>query len=154
MLSLWGFSDPYEEMRRVQRQMDQLFNSALSTSGTTTSSGDLAPVESRWAPAFDVRETDKDIVIHADLPGVKKEDMTLELQEGRLTISGERKFEKKEENEKYHHLERSYGKFVRTFPVPKTLKEQDIKARVDNGILEISFPKGQQQLLTKSIPIN
>jgi HSP20 family protein len=72
---------------------------------------------------------------------LKKEDINVELKDGLLTISGEKKMEKKDENEKYHRTERSYGFFSRSIRVPQGLKEQDIKARFENRVLEVTFPK-------------
>jgi len=145
-LTLWGFSDPWNEMYRIQREMDKMFDSALATSSGSQSI-------TSWNPSFDVKETDKEIVIHGDLPGLNKEDVKVELHDGVLTISGERKYEKKEENEKYHRIERSFGKFVRSVPVSKDLKESDIKAKIENGVIEISYPKPPESK-PKSIPIN
>jgi len=145
-LTLWGFSDPWAEMYKIQKEMDKMFDSALTTSSGSQST-------TRWSPAFDVKETDKEIVIHGDLPGLNKGDVKVELHDGVLTISGERKYEKKEEKEKYHRVERSYGKFIRSIPVGKDLKENDIKAKMENGVLEISYPKPQESK-PKSIQIN
>lgn len=144
-LSLWNepFLDPMSEMRRMQRDMDSLFGAIQSKDKDSFFS---------WKPVMDIKETDKDIVIHAELPGVKKEDMHLELKDGILTLSGERKQEQKQEKDKYHRIERSYGKFSRSMSVPKELKEDQIKASFDNGVLEVSFPKPPPQE-TKKIAI-
>jgi HSP20 family protein len=145
-LSLWGQYDPWQEMRRLQREMDQMFSHALTTNtGNNTM---------EWSPAMDIKETDKEIVIHQDLPGVKKEDIKVELHDGILTISGERKSEIKEEKDKYYRVERSFGKFSRSIAVPKDLKEDQIKAQVNNGVLEISFPKAKEEPKPKTIKIN
>ena len=94
-----------------------------------------------WTPRMDVKETDKDIVIQAELPGVKKEDINVELKDGMLTISGERKHEKKEQGETFRRSERSFGKFVRSMAVPRELTEEQIKAAYKDGVLEVNFPK-------------
>lgn len=94
-------------------------------------------------------------MIHAELPGVKKEDIHLELQGGVLTISGEKKQEKKEENEKWHRVERFYGSFQRKMTVPEGVTEENIKAKFNNGVLEVEFPKAVKSLPEKKkfIPI-
>lgn len=142
-LSLW--SDPYSELRSLQRDMDRMFSSAL---GTTPETGIR-----RWVPSFDVKETENNIVVRADLPGVKREDLKIELNNGFLTISGERKQEKKEETEKYYRHERLYGSFSRSFGVPTNVTEDKIKAHCENGVLEVTFPK-EDLPKPKSIPIN
>jgi HSP20 family protein len=132
-LSLFGYSDPFI-------QMDNLFDNFWGFRPLLINSLDSSEVK-KWRPAFDVKETEKEFIIQADLPGVNKEDLKVELHEGTLTISGERKYEKKEENEKGHRLERAYGSFTRSFVVPEDLKEDQIKASFNNGVLEITFPK-------------
>ena len=125
--------------------MDRLFstlgNSPLLLT-TDSASNSLVPQSADvWRPLVDVKSTDNEIQIHAELPGVKKEDIDLELKDGLLTISGKRVEEKKEENEKYHKSERFYGNFKRSFAVPQNVNENDIKAHFDNGVLQVSFPK-------------
>lgn len=90
---------------------------------------------------MDVRETEKEVVVHAELPGVNKEDITIELKDNILTLSGKKSFEKKEENEKFHRIERSYGSFSRSLAIPEGVTEKDIRAKYDNGVLEIAFPR-------------
>ena len=128
----------------------------LSMTRPTTLGGQplLTPTEFNWAPVVDVRETGKGMLIHAELPGVKKEDINIELRDNMLTLSGKKSFEKKEENEQYRRLERSYGSFSRSITVPEGTTEKDITARYDNGVLEVCFPKPlEQQALPKKITI-
>eukprot|EP01118_Nematostelium_gracile_P009900 TRINITY_DN335_c0_g1_i2.p1 TRINITY_DN335_c0_g1~~TRINITY_DN335_c0_g1_i2.p1 ORF type:complete len:138 (-),score=38.86 TRINITY_DN335_c0_g1_i2:73-486(-) len=98
-----------------------------------------------WMPTMDVKEGEKSITVHAELPGIKKEDISIRLDDNVLTISGERRQEKKEDNEKYHRVERSYGKFSRSVQVPRNVTEEQIKASFTNGVLELSFPKSEPQ---------
>jgi len=100
----------------------------------------------------DIKETENNYKIHAELPGVKKEDIKLDLKNGVLTLSGERREEKKEENEKYHKVERFRGSFTRSFRLPEGVPEKDINAKYENGVLEVCFPKPKQPE-AKRIPI-
>jgi HSP20 family protein len=130
------FGDPFSEVRRMQRDMDRLTSSLLSSEPRQ---------DVFWRPLVDVKETDNQIFIHAEVPGVKKENLKIELKDNVLTISGERKQEKKEQNEKYQRIERSYGNFLRSFAVPPGLKEDQIKANFADGVLEIKFPKAKEE---------
>eukprot|EP00027_Filamoeba_sp_ATCC50430_P000945 CAMPEP_0168554936 /NCGR_PEP_ID=MMETSP0413-20121227/8055_1 /TAXON_ID=136452 /ORGANISM="Filamoeba nolandi, Strain NC-AS-23-1" /LENGTH=156 /DNA_ID=CAMNT_0008585729 /DNA_START=32 /DNA_END=498 /DNA_ORIENTATION=+ len=139
-MSLSLFQDPFgfdalPEMKRMQRQIDELLG-ALSES-----KGENKEIVGAWKPSCDIKETDKEYVLHAELPGVSKDDINIEVHEGVLTISGEKKKTKKESNEKFHRVERSYGKFVRSMTVPEELSADQIKARYENGVLEVTIPK-------------
>jgi len=152
------FYDPFREINRMRREMNSI--SGLSGSNSRTNSENESNEENQsssalWRPLCDVKETDKEVIIHAELPGVNKENINIELHDGILSISGERKQEKKEENEKYHRVERSFGSFRRSMAVPEGVTEQDIKAKFDNGILEVSFAKPvEKKPEIKKISIN
>jgi HSP20 family protein len=139
------FNDPFQELRRMQREMDTLFGLVESTNQTKDNNKSIDKTVTTssfiWNPVCDIKETDKDYIVHAELPGVPKENINIELENGILTISGEKKEEKKEENEKYHRIERSYGKFSRSMTVPEGVTHDQIKAKFENGVLEITFPK-------------
>jgi len=94
-----------------------------------------------WAPVADVSETDGEYLIKADLPEVRKEDVSITVQDGVLTLSGERKQEQREENEKLHRVERSYGSFMRRFSLPENADEQGIRAESRDGVILIHIPK-------------
>ena len=94
-----------------------------------------------WAPAADVSETDGEYLIKAELPEVRKDDLNITVQEGVLTLAGERKEEKREENEKLHRIERFHGSFSRRFTLPDDADEQGIKAESKDGVLVIHIPK-------------
>mmetsp|Transcript_3890 Transcript_3890/g.5449 ORF Transcript_3890/g.5449 Transcript_3890/m.5449 type:complete len:152 (-) Transcript_3890:54-509(-) len=134
-LSFWN-SDPFTEMERMQRQIDRLFSLVPENRSTK---GEKQ--KDFWSPSCDLKENDKEITLHAELPGVKKEDISIELKDGVLSITGEKKFEKKEENEKFHRVERSYGKFSRSLAVPDGLQADQIKATFTDGVLELVLPK-------------
>jgi HSP20 family protein len=94
-----------------------------------------------WAPAADVSETEAEYLIKADLPEVRKEDVSITVQDGVLTLSGERRQEKREETEKMHRVERSYGSFARRFSLPENVDEQGIRAESRDGVILIHIPK-------------
>lgn len=94
-----------------------------------------------WSPLVDVIEDDKEYLVKAELPEVKKEDVKVTLEDGALRISGERKFEKEEKNRKYHRIERAYGSFERVFILPEGTKPDTIRASFHDGLLEVHLPK-------------
>ncbi len=97
-----------------------------------------------WMPSVDVSETDGEITIEADLPGMKKDDIKVSVENNTLTIQGERKQEKKKERGKYHSTERSYGSFYRAIDLPAFVDEKKIKADFKNGTLNINLPKKEE----------
>jgi len=97
-----------------------------------------------WAPLADITEDDKEYVIKAELPDVKKEDVKVTVENGVLTIAGERKFEKEEKNKKYHRVERSYGSFVRSFALPDLAAADKVKAEFKDGMLTVHVPKSEK----------
>lgn len=96
-------------------------------------------------PHFDVRENANDFTVHAELPGVKKEDIHLDFQNGTLIIKGEKKQEQKKEDEKYHVVERRFGSFERRMKFPTAAKAEEIKASFNHGVLELTIPKSVAQ---------
>lgn len=94
-----------------------------------------------WAPAADVSETEGEYLIKADLPEVRKEDVSITVQDGVLTLSGERRQEVRAENEKVHRVERAYGSFARRFALPENADEQSIRAESRDGVILIHIPK-------------
>lgn len=94
-----------------------------------------------WAPAADISETDKEYLVKAELPGVKREDVKVSIEDGVLTIKGERKQEKEEKSEKTHRVERFYGSFCRSFTLPDNADAQSIRAEDKDGVLSVHIPK-------------
>jgi len=94
-----------------------------------------------WSPAVDIYETENELVLKADLPDVEQKDIDVRVENQTLTIAGERKFEKKEDNKGFHRIERSYGNFVRSFAVPNSLDTEHIGAHYHNGVLSVTLPK-------------
>jgi HSP20 family protein len=94
-----------------------------------------------WAPTVDIFETDNELVLKADVPGVDLKDIDIRIENGTLSLKGERKFEREEKNKGFHRLERSYGSFVRYFTVPDTVDSENVKADYQGGVLTITLPK-------------
>lgn len=94
-----------------------------------------------WSPAVDILETDDALIVKADLPNVKIEDIDIRVENQTLTISGSRKFEKEENVKGYHRIERSYGEFVRSFAVPSTVDTEKVEADYKNGVLTVTLPR-------------
>lgn len=94
-----------------------------------------------WSPAVDILETDDALIVKADLPNVKIEDIDIRVENQTLTISGSRKFEKDENVKGYHRIERSYGEFVRSFAVPSTVDTEKVAADYKNGVLTVKLPR-------------
>jgi HSP20 family protein len=97
-----------------------------------------------WTPAVDVSEDEKEYLIKAELPEVKKEDVKVTVENGMLRITGEGKFEKEEKDKKYHRVERAYGSFARTFALPEDAKAAAVAAEFKEGVLKVHLPKGEQ----------
>jgi HSP20 family protein len=94
-----------------------------------------------WAPPVDILETENELVMKADIPDVDLKDIHIEIEQGTLTVKGERKFEKKDGNTGFHRIERSYGQFVRCFSIPDTVDTENVKAEYKNGVLTLTLPK-------------
>ena len=128
----------WEPFRDVDDMFDRVFADTMRRWPRT--SNDERRVYD-WAPAADVSETDGEYLIKAELPEVRKDDLNITVQEGVLTLAGERKEEKREDNEKLHRIERFHGSFSRRFTLPDDADEQGIKAESKDGVLVIHIPK-------------
>ena len=102
-----------------------------------------ALVEADWAPVVDIEESDREYLVKAELPEIKKEDVKVSIENGLLTIVGERKQEKEEKGRKVHRIERSYGKFARTFTVPRDVDDKKVAAEFKDGLLTVHVPKSE-----------
>ena len=129
-ITLWKNRIPFDGLTRWYDDIDSLFDTGFLT--------DFG--EKMWRPAIDVEEKDGKFLVKADLPGMKKNDIRIELKDGYLTLRGERKSEHEENEDNYHKIERNYGTFERTFRVPKGVTEKDIHAKYKDGVLEITVP--------------
>ena len=108
--------------------------------------------ETTWTPRTDVHETEKEILIDAGLPGIDKKDIKVEVKNNVLTISGERKEERKTDEKNYYRFERHYGKFERSFGLPETVKPEKVSASFNNGVLTVTLPK-TEKAKAKEIPV-
>jgi len=124
-------------MNQLQNEMNKLFSNWMSPFDIESS--DI--VTSSWTPAVDVVEEPERFIVHADLPGVKPEEIEITMENGMLSIKGERKTESEENKEGYRRLERSTGVFYRRFSLPDTADAERISAKGNNGVLEINIPK-------------
>lgn len=111
----------------------------------------LSPVQ--WAPSIEVFERDSQLVIRADLPGLSKDDVNIELTDDVLTIAGERREEREETREGYRHSERRYGRFSRGIPLPASTNAEDVRASFQNGVLEVTMPAPQREQRGRRIEI-
>lgn len=132
--------DPFRELEDLQKRMSTLFGRApLRKEGGKE---DLTVAE--WAPLVDIIEDDKEYLIKAELPEVKKEDVKVTVQNEVLTIAGERKFEKEEKGRKYHRVERAFGSFERSFTLPEDADGSKVTAEYKDGVLKIHLPKSER----------
>ncbi len=122
--------DPFGDMIRLNREFNRLWPSEKEEMVS-------------WAPRTDIKETDKDIMVRMDVPGMKMEDIDVSVDNDMLTISGERKMEKEEKGKDFVRMERGYGSFCRSFYLGIPVKESEVKASYKNGVLEISLPKAE-----------
>jgi HSP20 family protein len=107
---------------------------------------------SSWAPAVDIYETDKEISMKAELPGMQEKDIDIKVEDNVLSISGERRMEKEIKEENYHRIERAYGSFNRSFTLPRTVDRDAIKAAYKDGVLTVTLPK-KEEVKPKQIKI-
>jgi HSP20 family protein len=131
-------------MRRLTEEMDRMF--------TGNWSGLRESEVGEWLPAVEITERDGKILVRADLPGINKDDVKVELTDGILTIEGERKQEHEEESQGFRRSERRYGRFFRSIPLPEGANLDQARAQFNNGVLEVSVPVPESQR-RRSIPI-
>lgn len=126
--------DTYSGLSGLQEQVNRLFEGAFprpfDNSALTS-----------WAPAVDIYETENELVVKADLPDVSEKDLDVRMENNMLTVRGERRLEKKVEQENYLRIERSYGGFSRSFRLPNTVNNEAIRADYKNGVLTVTLPK-------------
>ncbi len=129
--------EPWNAMRQLQNEMSRVFDGAVT--GAEDGSN---VVTSRWTPAVDIRENSEQFVITADIPGVEPKDIEVTMENGVLTIKGERKLEARDGGDNgYRRVERAYGSFYRRFTLPDTADAEAIAASGKHGVLEVVIPK-------------
>lgn len=138
--------EPFRGVTTLQDQINRLFNETFERPSDDSSL-------SAWAPSVDIYETEQELVVKADLPDVDPKDLDIRVENNILTIRGERKFEKKVNEESYLRIERSYGSFARSFTLANTVNSDAIKADYRNGVLTLSIPK-REEAKPKQIKVN
>ena len=138
-------NNPFNDLRTVQNRLLEPFFGRFTFMDDALTNG-------TWAPAVDVAEDAERIHVKVEVPGMEQKDLRINYQDGLLTVSGERQFERKEDRS-YHRIERSYGSFVRTFSLPRSVDPGKIAASYRNGVLEIEIPK-KEESKPKQIEIN
>ena len=132
--------DPFRELEEVSDRLNRMFERPA----TRTSNGKETMIVADWTPSVDISETAEEYQIKAEIPDVKKEDVKVTLEDGVLTIQGQRKQQKEEEGTKYHRIERSYGSFVRTFSLPDVIEAEKVRAEFKDGVLNLHLPKSEK----------
>ena len=127
------------ELFSLRRDFDRLFEDLWSNDEGATNGR-----ETTWRPSVDIRETDQEFLIHADLPGIRQEDLEITVTDGRLTIKGQRHQEKESKEGGLHRVERAYGTFTRTFDLPAAVDTGAVAAAYRDGVLTVTVPKAEE----------
>lgn len=130
--------DPFRDLETLQENVNRLFQDTMARPRREV------PTARVWAPPVDVMEDEDKIVVRAELPGMKREDIDIELTGDTLTIRGERKFESEESRENFVRVERAYGQFQRSFTIGVPVKSGEVKASYKDGILDVTIPKAEE----------
>ena len=128
--------DPFRDLRSLQDEVNRLFTGNV---GRTFDDEGIA--RGSWQPSVDIYENKDQIVLEAELPGMNREDFDLSIENNVITLRGERRFEKKEDTDNYHRVERAYGSFTRSFTMPNTITGEGATADYRNGVLRVTIPK-------------
>ena len=131
--------DPFSDLVALQERMNRLFEESLSFSQRTK----LEPATRSWSPLVDIFETENDIILKVDLPGVRQEDIEVEVRDNTLFLRGERRRPKESKEENYHRTERPHGAFQRAFTLPSFVQWGKLKATYREGVLEVLMPKAK-----------
>jgi HSP20 family protein len=137
--------DPARELDAFQSDMNRLFDSFFGHREGAAA----YDASRRWIPPMDLVETEDNLVLKADLPGVDQDDIEIEVKDGVLTVSGERKSQHESRREGYHRVERSFGRFSRSLELPKGVNPQSVSAHFDKGVLEVRMPKPEERKPTR-----
>jgi len=131
--------DPFRDLRNLQEEVNRLFSNNISRDF-----GDEGIARGAWNPSVDIYENKDQIVLEAELPGMNREDFDLTVENNVITLRGERRFEKRDESDNYHRVERSYGSFSRSFTLPQTVTGESATAEYKNGVLRVTLPKREE----------
>ena len=140
--------EPFRDLLTTQDRFNRLFNETFSNFF-----GNEQLAQQAWAPAVDIYETDHDLVIKAEVPGVDPKDVEIRIEDGTLYLKGERKSEHEEKGKNVHRIERSYGAFVRTFTLPQSVNTENVKADYKDGVLTLTMAK-REEAKPKTIKIS
>jgi len=141
--------NPLKELEQMQNRLAAVWPFDPFAIGGKGESVTIA----EWSPRVDVVEDDKEFLIKAELPEMKKDDVKVSVEDGVLMVSGERKFEKEDKTKKYHRIEREYGSFVRNFTLPAGTSGEKVTAEFKDGLLKVHLPKDAKALAGKAIEI-
>ena len=125
--------EPARELDSLQSEVNRVFDAFFGNGGGVRAR--------RWVPAMDLVETDEHLVLRADLPGLERDDVNIEVKDGTLTVSGERRSEGEDKSEGFYRVERAFGAFSRSLTLPEGIDAEKITADFDNGVLEVRIPK-------------
>lgn len=139
----WGW-DPFKEMEREMQELTNRFSRMLSSSPARSIGARESVAVADWAPSVDISETDEEYLIKAEIPEVDKKDVRVTVQDGLLSIQGERRQEREEKGKRFHRVERSYGTFLRTFDLPDGVDEDKLRAEFKEGMLLVHLPKTEK----------
>jgi HSP20 family protein len=131
--------DPFRDLKTLQDEVNRLFSTNFSRGF-----GDEGIARGAWTPNVDIFENKDEIVLEAELPGMKREDFELTIENNVLTLRGERRFEKKNEADNYHRVERAYGAFSRSFTLPQAVSSEGATAEYKNGVLRVTLHKREE----------
>lgn len=134
--------DPFRELEEMSDRLNRMIS--RPTTHSAGGQGKEVMTVADWTPTVDISETEAEYAIKAELPEVKKEDVKVTVEDAVLTIQGERKHDTEEKGKKYHRIERSYGRFVRTFTLPDSVDESKVKAEYSDGVLHLHLPKSEK----------
>ena len=131
--------DPFRDLRTLQEEVNRLFTGSMPRAFD-----DEGIARGAWSPSVDIYENKDQIVLEAELPGMKREDFDLSIENNVITLRGQRQFEKKDDSDNYHRVERSYGSFTRSFTLPNTVTGEGANAEYKNGVLRVTLPKREE----------
>jgi HSP20 family protein len=132
--------NPFKEWEEIEKRL----STYMGRPAARTEAGKEAMTVAEWSPLVDITEDEKEYVIKAELPDVKKEDIKLTVEDNVMSISGERKYEKEEKGKKYHRVERAYGSFLRSFTLPDAADGSTVSAEYKDGVLNVRLPKSEK----------
>jgi len=138
VLTRW---DPFKEMKELQDRLSSLFTHSPLPRGDGK---EETMTVAQWSPLVDISEDEKEYLIRAELPGLRREDVKVTVENGVLSISGERKYEKEEQNRKFHRIERAFGSFVRIFAIPDGADAAKVTAEFKDGVLSVHLAKDEK----------